>query len=35
MQMVLQAMKHGHHLRQKCPFDGHFFKDAGDADDLL
>jgi hypothetical protein len=26
-------MENGHHLQQKCPFGGTFFKLAGDAGD--
>jgi hypothetical protein len=33
MQVMLRVMKNGHHLQQKCPFGGSFFKDAGDAGD--
>jgi hypothetical protein len=34
MQVILQVMKHGHHLQQKSPVGGPFFKVADDADDL-
>jgi hypothetical protein len=35
MRVMLQVIKNGHHLQQKCPFGGPFFNDAGDAGDYF